>query len=204
MTRGLIVDERSWVLDNVNILPAPLQISDSGKQIWDFSPWYDTSRYYKSSNIRKVNYHPEEARCWFSSSPPKPHFHFSKYQLQEPFSHIFFILSIICIQTNIEEEEEGRLSHKCQPAFIAPPLFSPDRACASLPPLANPTLPHLSNFLSFSIALSSFCWFSGGNCMRSILVLELLRLPHSSNTWSKIIGFTQWAACFIQIWSASH
>ena len=31
MTRGFIVDERSWVLDNVNILPAPLQISDSGK-----------------------------------------------------------------------------------------------------------------------------------------------------------------------------
>ena len=108
----------------------------------------------------------------------------------------------MCIQTNIEEEEEeGRLSHKCQPAFIAPPLFSPDRGPL---PLANRTLPHLSNFLSFSIALSSFCWYSGGNCMRSILVSELLRLPHSSNTWSKIIGFTQWAACFIQIWTASH
>ena len=38
--RGFIVEERSWVLDKVNILPALLQIRDSGKSIWDVSLWF--------------------------------------------------------------------------------------------------------------------------------------------------------------------
>ena len=73
MTRGFIAEERSWVLDNVNILPATLQIPDTWiVDLRCHSVIWDIRRYFQMTNIL-TNIQTIEDFCYwkhnFKSSP---------------------------------------------------------------------------------------------------------------------------------------